>query len=100
MRTKLAQGIDEKPIEVANQEVLRKRRNFLFSFWILTSLMVIVSVLAGAWLFTLFPLFILAPSLVGAIVLTFLYGWLEVRLKNLYMIGDTELIAYPRQDSY
>ena len=89
MRTKLAQGIYQKPVEEVNQRVLRKRRNFLLSFWFLTSITVIVSVLAGVWVFTLFPFLIFAPSLVGAIVLSFLYGWLEVGLKNLDMIGDT-----------
>ena len=69
-------------------------------FWVFTSIMVIVTVLAGVWLFTLSPLLVLAPSLVCAIVLGFLYRWLEVRLQHLIYDEDTEMKGRTRQHSY
>lgn len=93
-------NIDMKPVAKVYQEVLRKRKDLLVGFWVFTSIMVIVTVLAGAWLFTLSPLLILAPSLVCAIVLGFLYRWLEVRLQHLIYDEDTGMKSHARQDSY
>ena len=93
-------NIDMKSVAKVYEEVLRKRRDLLLGFWIFTSIMLIVTVLAGVWLFTLFPWFLFAPSLVCAIVLGFLYRWLEVRLQHLIYDEDTEMKGRTRQDSY
>jgi hypothetical protein len=93
-------NIDMKPVAKVYQEALRKRRDLLFGFWVFTSITVIVTVLAGVWLFTLFPLLILAPSLVCTIVLGFLYRWLEGRLQHLIYDEDTETKSHAKQDSY
>jgi hypothetical protein len=89
-----------KPVAKVYQEVFRKKRDLLFGFWLFASIMVIVTVLAGVWLFTLSPLLILAPSLVCAIVLGFLYRWLEVRLQHLIYDEDTEMKGRTCQDRY
>jgi hypothetical protein len=93
-------NIDMEPVAKVYQEVLRKRKDLLFGFWIFTSIMVIVTVLAGVWLFYLSPLLILAPSLVCAIVLGFLYRWLEERLQHLIYDEDTGTKGRARQESY
>ena len=79
-------NIDMKSVAKVYEEVLRKRRDLLLGFWIFTSIMLIVTVLAGVWLFTLFPLFIFAPSLVCAIVLGFLIDGWRYDFSTLYMM--------------
>ena len=100
VQAKLAQGIDEKPVEQAYQEVLQKRKGLFIDFWILTGVIIISTVLASVWLFNFFSFLVIVPIFVGAVVFFLLYFWVMQRLESLINYSDTELIDRAKQDGY
>jgi hypothetical protein len=82
VQLKLAQGIEETSVEEAYQEWLQKGRELNFEFWIWTCLIVTISAFSAVWAYSVSPLYVILPILLGAIVFIVMIAFMYERGKR------------------